>query len=84
MKTFKEICHENGVEKYSSVVATVSKCDEVGTYAIIDGTEGLETFYHGGTQDIGCKVLLSIDGISENLRRIYSTLEHSYADDRAA
>ena len=84
MKTFRETCRENGVEKYNSVVATVSRFNNEGTYATIDGTGGLETYYHGGTQEVGCKVLLFIDGISENLNRIYATFEHSFEDDRAA
>lgn len=83
MKAFRKICKENGIEKYSSVVATVNGYCEDGTYAVVDGC-GLETVYNGVTQKIGCKVLLTVDHINEDSRQIYATFEHSFTDDRAA
>lgn len=77
MKTFRETCKELGIERFNSVVATVSGFNKEGTYAVIDGTD-FETYYHGGTQPLGAKVLLSIDGISEKLERIYATFDSDY------
>lgn len=77
MKTFREACREQGVERYNSVKATVSGFNKKGTYAVIDGTD-CEAFYFGGTQKIGNKVLIFIDGINENKQKIYATFEHEY------
>lgn len=83
MKSFRDICRENNIQKHSSVVATVNGYCEDGTFAVIEGCR-LETVYNGSTQKLGCKVLLTVDSIKEDSKLIYATFEHSFADDRAA
>lgn len=78
MNAFKELCKEYGIEKYSSLVATVSRPTKNGTCAIIDGTDGLEIFYDGITQTKGAKVLLSVSRIDEEAQKIFARFDSDY------
>lgn len=74
MNGFKKRCKENGIERFNTVKATVCDFNSSGTYVQIDGTD-LVSFFHGGTAKSNSKVLIRIDGISERLERIYSSLD---------
>ncbi len=80
MKTLslKELCEEFGIEKYSSVIATVKRPTRNGTCAIIDNTDGLEIFYSGITQTIGAKVLLTVSRIDEDAHKIFARFDSDF------
>lgn len=72
MKTFKDICEEYRIEKFDTVICTVTRITQKGRAAVIDNTDGrLEIFYKGGQQNQGEKVLLSVSRIDEEARKIF-------------
>lgn len=74
MNEFRSKCKENGIERLNTVYATVCDFNSKGTYVQIDGTDFI-SYFEGGTAKRGSKVLIRIDGISEKLERIYSSLD---------